>query len=784
MLVINYKGNIPQQNFYSIGVKQNNKANKIMFVLNAIQQDVDLSVLRPYLKLQSKEGEYIDKIVLTSQEDTIQGILDIEWLMTSKSMQYRNLQLQLQFQSDNSDEIVWQTMIVEIELSETIKADEEISEKYPTELKQLETEVNSKVDKVDGMGLSHNDFTDGYKNKLDGIEDNAQVNKIESIKLNNITLPITNKVVEIDLSEDYYDKDQVDTFAKSLVVSIDSNYVMTFTLKDNNNNALSTQTIDLPLESVVVGGNYDNTTKSLILTLDNGSTITIPVSDLVDGLVSQTDLATALASYYTKGEVDTLLGGKENVGYLNGKALPSYPTDLTKKYKLIQEMTSGNLAWEVEGATLSIDCYAPIGDSTELTGISVEIKDFSDEVIASGTYNGETLKFSLPINQTYKVVIETTSLTISGITYFNPTASSDSGTLTQDTSIIFRYASTQSMTTLADVKSFLALQDISIEVKRQAIVRSETNAFSVDIEITNPANNTKYTMPIYFLEVDTYEKLVNGVATSFLGARCQFAYALPDSIPFDEREQIQTENGETFASGIYYYSATSSGVGDKVFTPLVEGTDYQIGDDIDTYESTNNVYVFKHAWSNTQYGSGNSSTANLIRYGSNIYHESNIHKWLNASGNDWFVASHLGDRLGTWYEGKYGFKNWFKNTDLAQIENDVAYGVYERSGLELTNNKLYCMFVLPSGTEMAGSCNSNEGNVFDYWKYLNGDTISNNANADRTIKKITAMSSPQYAWFRSPYRSGSYSAWSVNASGYVNVNYVYYAYACLPTFTI
>ena len=147
------------------------------------------------------------------------------------------------------------------------------------------------------MGLSHNDFTDTYKNKLDGIEDNAQVNKIESIKLNNITLPITNKVVEIDLSEDYYDKDQVDTFAKSLVVSIDSNYVMTFTLKDNNNNALSTQTIDLPLESVVVGGSYDNTTKSLILALDNGNTITIPVSDLVDGLVSQTDLSTALANY-------------------------------------------------------------------------------------------------------------------------------------------------------------------------------------------------------------------------------------------------------------------------------------------------------------------------------------------------------------------------------------------------------------------------------------------------------------------------------------------------------
>lgn len=90
-------------------------------------------------------------------------------------------------------------------------------------------------------------------------------------------------------------------FAKTLQASIDNTtYVMTLVLKDYNGNALSTQTIDLPLESVVVSGSYDSATQSIILTLQSGSTITIPVGDLVSGLVSTDDLALELLNYVPK----------------------------------------------------------------------------------------------------------------------------------------------------------------------------------------------------------------------------------------------------------------------------------------------------------------------------------------------------------------------------------------------------------------------------------------------------------------------------------------------------
>lgn len=44
-----------------------------------------------------------------------------------------------------------------------------------------------------------NNFTTDLKNKLDGIEDNAQVNKIETVKVNNTALEITDKAVNVEV---------------------------------------------------------------------------------------------------------------------------------------------------------------------------------------------------------------------------------------------------------------------------------------------------------------------------------------------------------------------------------------------------------------------------------------------------------------------------------------------------------------------------------------------------------------------------------------------------------
>ena len=76
----------------------------------------------------------------------------------------------------------------------------------------------------------------------------------------------------------------------------DTTYVITLKLKNQDGTVISTDTIDLPLENVVVSGRYDNTTKKVILTLENGSEVDFSVADLVAGLQTEITSSNKLAS--------------------------------------------------------------------------------------------------------------------------------------------------------------------------------------------------------------------------------------------------------------------------------------------------------------------------------------------------------------------------------------------------------------------------------------------------------------------------------------------------------
>ena len=73
-------------------------------------------------------------------------------------------------------------------------------------------------------------------------------------------------------------------------------YVVTLSLKDQDGNVISIDTIDLPLENVVVSGSYDSTNQKIVLTLQSGDTVDIPVGALVSGLQSEITSQNKLAS--------------------------------------------------------------------------------------------------------------------------------------------------------------------------------------------------------------------------------------------------------------------------------------------------------------------------------------------------------------------------------------------------------------------------------------------------------------------------------------------------------
>jgi hypothetical protein len=65
---------------------------------------------------------------------------------------------------------------------------------------QIKARADEKVDKVTGKGLSTNDYTTEEKTKLAGIEAGAEVNVIETVKVNGAPLTVTGKAVDVPAS--------------------------------------------------------------------------------------------------------------------------------------------------------------------------------------------------------------------------------------------------------------------------------------------------------------------------------------------------------------------------------------------------------------------------------------------------------------------------------------------------------------------------------------------------------------------------------------------------------
>lgn len=142
------------------------------------------------------------------------------------------------------------------------------------------------VDKINSAIEQVNTNADAIEDA--GKVDDVNVNGISvlSKKIANVTVN-GSATVNVTTSETGEINISAPTLAKSLTLAVNtSTYVLTATLKDANGNVLSTPSVDLPLETMVVGASYDESTKEIVLTLQNGKTTRFSVADLVAGLVA------------------------------------------------------------------------------------------------------------------------------------------------------------------------------------------------------------------------------------------------------------------------------------------------------------------------------------------------------------------------------------------------------------------------------------------------------------------------------------------------------------------
>lgn len=104
----------------------------------------------------------------------------------------------------------------------------------------------------------------------------------------------------------------------SFTLSLDpQTYELSIQAKDINGTNIGTaQTVDLPIETMVVSGSYDDATQSITLTLQNGQTITFSVAGLVAGLQTQLTFDSTptndSTNPVTSGGVYSALANKQN----------------------------------------------------------------------------------------------------------------------------------------------------------------------------------------------------------------------------------------------------------------------------------------------------------------------------------------------------------------------------------------------------------------------------------------------------------------------------------------
>ena len=166
----------------------------------------------------------------------------------------------------------------------------------------VDDKLAKKVDKVTGKGLSTNDYTTAEKTKLSGIAANAQVNVIESVKVNGAALKVTDKAVNVVVPAatvtGVKSGDKVLALAnKELSTTLGLTYDSA-TKKINLTGIgsaviASVDATDFIKDGMVEGVSFDPKTKNLTITFNTESgkeDIEVDLSDLVDTYTAGTGI--------------------------------------------------------------------------------------------------------------------------------------------------------------------------------------------------------------------------------------------------------------------------------------------------------------------------------------------------------------------------------------------------------------------------------------------------------------------------------------------------------------
>lgn len=169
-----FNKNQPERNFYRIGVCENNLADKLEFEVDSIQDYIDLSSFKAYLKVVSIDQTFADKIELIPTINQVIGKIYLEAVLTSPITSSGCADFQLEFVELNAKTMqlvpVWQTQIFNIAFDETLDVDSVVvKNSSPEILRNIDFRLNQ-LECSSASLIEYNNFSEfpnlGEKNAL------------------------------------------------------------------------------------------------------------------------------------------------------------------------------------------------------------------------------------------------------------------------------------------------------------------------------------------------------------------------------------------------------------------------------------------------------------------------------------------------------------------------------------------------------------------------------------------------------------------------------------------
>lgn len=307
-------------------------------------------------KIPEKYKKYGKKICFEANGKTFQklfdNVTDNTVTFTRDMTKYDELYATVVFfKTNDDDEIVAKTSLLHILIEGAVNCPDDVSpddpkviilDKLINDVTNLNNEItlsekertNNESQRIENENhrianeTQREEYMENLKSSVENGDFNgkdATINGFNTLNIvagTNIDLKQKNETLEINNTYQYNDSDLVKKIddinnnlknyslitetGNKLDLTIDSTtYIMTLKLKDKDDNVLSTGSVDLPIESMIINVTYNNDNEKLTFTLQNGSVIDVPLDSLISGLVNETDLKNILKDYVKTTDVPT-----------------------------------------------------------------------------------------------------------------------------------------------------------------------------------------------------------------------------------------------------------------------------------------------------------------------------------------------------------------------------------------------------------------------------------------------------------------------------------------------